>query len=121
MSKSVQKYTYQYLSSLSTLKKKEVLWIDCTPSWIQTIITYLKDQVLPDSKKDAQKTRRRVLYKRGFSSPLLRCTENGKANYSLREIHEEVYINHSKGLALTQKILKQGYYWPILKRDALGV
>ncbi|XP_022889049.1 uncharacterized protein LOC111404482 [Olea europaea var. sylvestris] len=84
--------------------------------------------VLPTDKLEAYKLRRRsahflfidnVLYKRSFSSPLLRCVGGEEANYTLREVHEGVYGNHSGGLSLVQKILRQGYYWPILKRDTL--
>lgn len=83
---------------------------------------------MPDNKKEAYKIRRRsahfmlvdnVLYKRGFSAPLLRCVGEEEANYVLREIHEGVCGNHSGGLALANKALRQGYYWPTMKKDAL--
>lgn len=60
-----------------------------------------------------------VLYKKGFSTPLQRCTAGDEVDYVLREIHEEICDNRTGGLALAQKVLRQGYYWPILKRDAL--
>ena len=36
----------------------------------------------------------------------------------MTEIHEEIYGNHSEGMALAQKALKQGYYWPTMKKDS---
>ncbi|XP_022856949.1 uncharacterized protein LOC111378016 [Olea europaea var. sylvestris] len=60
-----------------------------------------------------------VLYKRSFSFPLLRCMGGEEATYILREVHEEVCGNHSRGLSLAQKILRQGYYWPTMKKDTL--
>ncbi|XP_022897512.1 uncharacterized protein LOC111411189 [Olea europaea var. sylvestris] len=56
---------------------------------------------------------------RSFSSPLQRCVGREEATYILRKIHEGVCGNHSGGVSLAQKILRQGYYWPTLKRDAL--
>lgn len=88
----------------------------------------LKDQTLPEDKEEAQKLRCRaayyvlqdeVLYKRGFSMPLLRCTGGDEANYVLREVHEGICGNHTAGPALAYKILRQGYYWPTLKKDAI--
>ncbi|XP_022846413.1 uncharacterized protein LOC111369168 [Olea europaea var. sylvestris] len=55
-----------------------------------------------------------VLYKRSFSSPLLRCVGGQKATYTLREVHEGVCDNNSGGLSLAQKILRQGP-WPFSK------
>ncbi|KAL2492126.1 Integrase H2C2 domain-containing protein [Abeliophyllum distichum] len=51
--------------------------------------------------------------------PLLRCVRVNEADYILREVHEGICGNHSGGLALAQKILKQGYFWPTLTKDAL--
>lgn len=50
--------------------------------------------------------------------PLLRRIGGEEAVYVLREIFKGVYGNHSGGWALAQKVLKQGYYWPTLKKDA---
>ncbi|XP_022846411.1 uncharacterized protein LOC111369165 [Olea europaea var. sylvestris] len=105
-----------------------VMWIVGTPTWMQPIVAYLKNQVLPANKQEAYKLRRRsthflfiddILYKRSFSSPLLRCVGGEEATYSLREIHEGVCGNHSGCLSLVQKILRQEYYWPTLKKDVL--
>ncbi|CAA2976678.1 Hypothetical predicted protein, partial [Olea europaea subsp. europaea] len=59
-----------------------------------------------------------VLYKRGFVSLLLRCVGGEETMYILREIHEGVCDNHSEGIALTHKVLRQGYFWPTLKKDS---
>ncbi|CAI9782283.1 unnamed protein product [Fraxinus pennsylvanica] len=90
-----------------------VMWIESAPLWMKPIISDLKDQVLPHQKEEAQKLRRRVahfilqdnvLYKRGYSLPLLRYIGEEQANYVLREIHEGVYGNHTEGWSLAQKV-----------------
>lgn len=77
--------------------------------WIQPIRTFLKDQVLPANKAEAYKLRRRaayllfednVLYKRGFSTSLFPCVEEGESTYVLCEIHKGLYNNHAGELSL---------------------
>nr|KYP34029.1 Pro-Pol polyprotein [Cajanus cajan] len=57
------------------------------------------------------------LYRRGFSTPLLKCIDQQQADYVLREIHEGICGSHSGARTLTAKVLRAGYYWPTLKTD----
>ncbi|KAK3002009.1 hypothetical protein RJ639_022183 [Escallonia herrerae] len=41
------------------------------------------------------------------------------ATYALREVHEGICGQHLGGKALAHKILRQGYYWPIMQQDPL--
>ena len=70
------------------------------------IIWYLKDGVLPEDKRKARLLRLKAtlymmyddqLYKRGFSTPLLKCVNLEGGNYILWEIHEGIYGNHAGG------------------------
>ena len=58
------------------------------------------------------------LYKRSFSLPLLRCLRPFEADFTLWEVHEGTCENHLGGKSLAYKILRQGYYWPTMHRDA---
>ena len=58
------------------------------------------------------------LYKKSFSLPLLKCLGPTNADRALREVHEEICENHLGGKSLAYKILRQGYYWPTMKKDA---
>lgn len=60
-----------------------------------------------------------VLYKRDCSVPLLKCL-NEEAQYVLRDIHEGMCRNHSGGQSLAHKIIRQGYFWPTIRRDVLN-
>ncbi|KAK3005556.1 hypothetical protein RJ639_016354 [Escallonia herrerae] len=53
------------------------------------------------------------------SVPYLRCLTPSEANYPLREVHEGICGQHLGVRALAQKVLRQGYYWPTMHRDAL--
>ncbi|GKV04476.1 hypothetical protein SLEP1_g16631 [Rubroshorea leprosula] len=59
-----------------------------------------------------------VLYKRSFSLPLLRCLNPYEAEYALREVHEGVCGSHVGARTLAHKVLRQGYYWPNMHKDA---
>ena len=82
------------------------------------IVTYLKDGRLLEKRDEAKKLRigltkyiliDEVLYKRGFSQLYLRCLAPDKANYVLREVHEEACGNHSRARALVHKVVDAGY------------
>ena len=87
------------------------------------MVSYLKDGRLLEGKDEARKLRIRsaryvfmdkVLYKRGFSQPYLRCLAPDEANYVLREVHEGACGNHSRARSLVHKVVHVGYYWPTI-------
>ena len=105
----------------------EVTPIGSEPSWMDPIWDYITDRRLPDDPKEASKIRTRLarftnhkgsLYKRGFFTPILKCIEGKDTDYVLREVHEGVCGNHIGARALAGKVLRQGYYWPTILRDA---
>ena len=52
------------------------------------------------------------LHKRGFLQPLLKCLDEAKANYALKEVREGCCRHHMGGKSLALKVLRSGYYWP---------
>ncbi|GKV01720.1 hypothetical protein SLEP1_g14261 [Rubroshorea leprosula] len=97
------------------------------PSWTNSIISFLRDGIVPESKQDALKLRKKafrytlidgVLYKRSFSLPLLQCLNLYEAEYALREVYEGVCGSHVGARTLAHKVLRQGYYWPNMYKDA---
>ena len=105
----------------------EVSPIGSDPNWMDPIWDYIIDGRLPDDLKEASKIKTRSarftnhkgsLYKRGFFTPILKCIAGKDTDYVLREVHEGVCRNHIRARALTRKVLRQGYYWPTILRDA---
>ena len=85
------------------------------------------DGILPSDPKESSKLRTRsarftihrgTLYKRGFSTPILKYVGKEDANYVLREVHEGICGNHIGARTLASKTLRQEYYWPIMLKDA---
>ena len=106
----------------------EVLPVMTTPSWMDPIWGYLLNGTLPSNPKDTSKLRARsarfallqeILYKRGYSAPLIKCIGKEDANYVLREVHEGICGNHIGARDLAGKTLRQGYYWPMMLKDAM--
>ena len=50
---------------------------------------------------------------------MLKCVDEEDVDYILGEIHEGVCESQSGGRTLAYKAIRQGYYWPTMKRDAL--
>ena len=114
----------QYILSIDVL---EVNQIDRVANWTTPIISYLKDRLLHEDKEKARKLRVRiakfvlmdkVLYKRGFSQPYLRCLTPNEFHYVLKAIHKGTCRNHSGARSLVHKIVRAGYYWPSMQIDA---
>ena len=121
----------EYLAEPSIdLCDMEVAQIGFEPSWMDPIWDYITYGRLPDDLKEAAKIRMRSarftnhkgsLYKRGFFTPIPKCIAGKNTEYVLREVHEGVCGNHIRARALAGKVLRQGYSWPTILRDASGL
>ncbi|XP_015381713.1 uncharacterized protein LOC107174938 [Citrus sinensis] len=114
-------------TSPSIKQNLEVMLIEQKCSWMDPIISYIRDGVLPPNKLRARKIRAQasrytmidgVLYRRGYTLSFIRCLDEDDADYVLREIHEGVCKNHSGARSLAHKVLRQGYFWPTMHQDA---
>ena len=96
-------------------------------NWTTSIIAYLKNGTFPDDRGESRRLKVRaarfvlianVIYKRGFSQPYLRCLTPDEADYVMREVHEGVCGNHLRARSLVHKLVRAGYYWPTMQKDA---
>ena len=101
--------------------------IGSVPSWMDPIWDYINEGTLPDDPKEAAKIRVRSsrftnhkgsLYNRGFFTPFLKCIAGEDTEYVVREVHEGIYGNHIGARTLAGKVLRQGYYWLTILKDA---
>ncbi|KAL8466598.1 hypothetical protein ACS0TY_035593 [Phlomoides rotata] len=83
------------------------------------IFQYLLKGTLPQDSVEANRLRimaarytiiRDQLYKRGFSLPFLKCLTKEQGELVLKKIHGGVCGNHTGGLSLALKTIRQGYY-----------
>ncbi|KAL2246281.1 UNVERIFIED_CONTAM: hypothetical protein Sindi_2896300 [Sesamum indicum] len=94
--------------------KADVQMVAESESWKDEIIKYLEDGILPADPIAAKRvkfwaTRFTMilgqLYKRTVDGPLLKCLDEERALYVMREIHEGSCGNHSSARSLAQKII----------------
>ena len=104
-----KKVLVEYLPQPSTeTKSDEVLETHLgtpEPCWMDPILAYLRDGVLPADKKEARRILYRAanytmidgtLYKRGLSLPLLQCLRPEEGKKVFYEFHAGVCSNHMK-------------------------
>ena len=117
-------------TSPSIGEKVEVMRVNTERSWMDSILLYICDGILPEDRKQVRKLKCRaarytlldgVLYRRGFTLPLLRCLDDEEENYMLREIHEGICDKHLGARTLAFKALRQGYFWPTTHQDVKGM
>ena len=70
------------------------------PSWMDSIIQFLKEDTLPEERTEADKVRRKAtrfwlsenqkLYKHSFSGPYLLCIHPKMTESLLEELHEGI-------------------------------
>ena len=105
----------------------DVQEIDSRSNWTTPIVSYLRNNTLPDDKKAARKLKAQnsrfilikdVLYKKGFSHPYLRCLNPEEADYVMREVHEGICRNHLGSQSLVHKLIRAKYYWLTMQKDA---
>ncbi|XP_038974505.1 uncharacterized protein LOC120105822 [Phoenix dactylifera] len=96
----------EYLQMSSTEEPEPTLCIETEPSWMNELISYLRNEVLPNDELEARRIRRLAsrfliykgkLYRKSFTSPLLKCLRPSEADYAMREVHEGIYGNHLGG------------------------
>ncbi|GJX64686.1 reverse transcriptase domain-containing protein [Tanacetum coccineum] len=128
MIKYLEKVLVEVLQEKS-IQEKEVAAVveEEGPTWMTPITEYLKDGVLPDDKKEANKLRIKarqyelmdgILYRRSFLRSWLRCVGPLQADYVIREIHEGSCSMHAGPRSVVAKAMRSGYYWPTMHRDA---
>ncbi|GJW02712.1 reverse transcriptase domain-containing protein [Tanacetum coccineum] len=60
----------------------------------------------------------RMLFKKSYLVPMLRCVGLLHANYVIQEIHMGSCGMHSGPGVVVRKAMRQGYYWPTMHEDA---
>ena len=89
------------------------------PSWMDPIVLFLREDILPLDKLEADKVWRKVprlwlfeaqkLYKRSFSRPYLLCIHPEASELLLEELHEGICGSHTRGRSLSHRAITQGY------------
>ena len=95
---------------------------------MDSIIQFLKEDILPEERLEADKVRRKAtrlwlfenqkLYKRSFSGPYLLCVPPEMTESLLEELREGICRSHIGGRSLAHRTITQGYWWPNMQNEA---
>ena len=99
-----------------TRKKREnvqIHQIRVGPSWMDSIMLFLKDDILPEKKEEVDRVRMKApcfwffedqkLYKCSFSRPYFLCIHLEAVESLLKELHEGIYGSHTRGRSLSHR------------------
>ena len=80
---------------------------------MDSIVLFLKEDILPEKKPEADKVRRKAhcfwlsenqkLYKHSFSGPHLLCIHPEALDFLLEELHEGICESHTGGRSLSHR------------------
>nr|GEX78515.1 retrovirus-related Pol polyprotein from transposon opus [Tanacetum cinerariifolium] len=96
-------------------------------TWMTPIINCLEKEVYQEDQNEARALRMKigekimedgVLFKRSYLIPMLWCVGPLQANYVIQEIHLRACSMHLKARSVVEKAIRQGYYCPMMHRDA---
>ena len=59
-----------------------------------------------------------ILFKKDSQGVLLRCVRPDQVDHILHQFHEGPIIGHFSPRAIALKVMKAGYYWPNVFKDA---
>nr|GEW61905.1 reverse transcriptase domain-containing protein [Tanacetum cinerariifolium] len=99
-------------------------------SWMIPIREYLQFGKLLDNLQKARKLRIKAplyriidgtLYRRSYFSPWLRCVGKTQAKSIIQEVHQGSCEMHACPRSVVSKIIRLGYYWPSMHKDAKGL
>lgn len=117
-------YVEEKLSS--SLDQCRINAINSLTDWRQPILDYILNDKTPDEKNKARalvyKERNYCvmndkLYRRSLVEPLLRCIGFEEAQSAMIEVHTGICGDHLGGKNLAFKIIRQGLFWPTMRKD----
>ena len=98
-------------------------------SWHRDLIHYLQTGLLLEHWNSKQRRSlclksasyqivEGILFRKNYDGVLLRCLEKEDAKRVMIDLHDGPTGGNFYGYTIAHKILKAGYYWPTLSKDA---
>ena len=98
-------------------------------SWYRDLVHYLQAGFLPEHWNSKQRRALHlksasyqivevILFKKNYDGVLLRCLEKEDAKKVMIDLHDGPAGGHFSRDTTAHKILRAGYYWPTLFKDA---
>ncbi|XP_071741719.1 uncharacterized protein [Rutidosis leptorrhynchoides] len=100
------------------------------PNWMKPILQYIRNNVLPNDKREALLVRERapmyiiqndILYRKSYCGPMMWSVGLIEAEMIVDEVHNGSCVLHSGYKTIAAKIMLMGYFWPSLYRDVANI
>ncbi|XP_071705040.1 uncharacterized protein [Rutidosis leptorrhynchoides] len=100
------------------------------PNWMEPITQYIRNNVLPNDKREAHLVRERVpmyiiqndvLYRKSYCGLMMRCVGPVEAEMIVDEVHNGSCALHWGYKTIVAKIMRMGYFWPSLYHDVAKI
>ncbi|KAK8956702.1 hypothetical protein KSP39_PZI001093 [Platanthera zijinensis] len=110
-----------------SVEEGEAMQVDQHDSKVDPFILYLSKGEYHPTIKDQRRFKIKatyynlifgILYRRTLISLMARCVIEEEVPIILRDIHSGECGSHFGARTLEQRILRQGYFWPTMRRDA---
>ncbi|XP_070005582.1 uncharacterized protein [Nicotiana sylvestris] len=112
----------QLMNSVIEEGHAEVKSTSLTWNWRNKYIDYLKTGKFPSDPKESISLRTKAVRFSLVEGALFRWTFFGSLTicigYAMREVHEGTCENHSGAEFLVRKLIRAGYYWTEIEKDA---
>lgn len=59
-----------------------------------------------------------TIYQRDFITPFIKCLGPNETQEVLADVHDGICRQHLGAKALAKKVLRAGYFWPTILKDA---
>ncbi|XP_074298032.1 uncharacterized protein LOC141628837 [Silene latifolia] len=135
MKPAIHQNEHQNASKATTTQWTYEAGILCTATsqeeiddWRKPYISWLRDEILPPDQKYTRSFKMKssrfvlidgILFRKSLARPYLRCLSIQEAHAVMCDIHSGDCGNYVGGRILSNKTLRQGYFWPTMRKDAI--
>ncbi|XP_068486446.1 uncharacterized protein [Phaseolus vulgaris] len=97
-------------------------------TWMTPYRRYIAYGILPAEPGEGKRIKKNsvrytlvdgVLFKHGFTHPILTCVSGDECTRIMSELHEGICGSHVGGKSLASKVIHAGFYWPSMREDCV--
>ena len=105
----------------------QVCVVEKGDTWMTPYKRYRADGILPLEPEEGKKIKINYvkytlldgeLFRHGFTHPFLVCVSGEQCTRIMAELHEGICGSHVGGHSLASKVVRAGYYWPIMREGS---
>ena len=117
-----------YAASPEEEKRVQVCTLEEGDTWMTPYRRYIADGILQAESGEGKRIKKNsarytlidgVLFRHGFTHPILRCVSGDECTRIMSELHEGICGSHIGGRSLASKVICAGFCWPSVREDCV--